>query len=449
MLKITVLVLIFLFFLSYIIFDKDIMAPPTIVALSFVFGSICTLYNEKKWGLDFSSTTTWTIFIGIFAFLIGGVAVRLLHFIRTRSVCFHWQPIEVRSISVKYLKTCLVILLQLVTLGYLFHEIKRITGESSWTKMVLVYRDLTDWDQNLADDTLILPWLLRQLLEMNFVFGLMYVFIIGNNIVAKDKNHLIINCVPIVLCSLITFLLGYRSDMLRLWIALLIVIYVSYKRKFGWRRNKETKKMIYIMAISVLIIAVLFVALRATVGRAETDWDPLDYLTHYAGSPIAAFDLFLKSPLEASPIWGKECFFNLNSLIAKWFNRPELKYIFYKEFRISPNGNYWIGNVYTALRPPYYDFGGIKGMTVFMMLFGFLFTWLYYKVHKSYGKSKIDFMLLLYSYLAYTFFLYFYNMYNNFFSPGFLKFIFELLVVRWFLVDCDSSQKTRILIRKD
>lgn len=444
MLFVIVGILLVFVIISYIIFDRDFLAPPTVVSLGLLFSSLCALYNEEKWALDYSADTTVVIAVGVGTFIAGGlIGVILSNLFKLNKVSFSHKTYIVSSIQVGALKTLIVVLFQILTMIMLLREVSRITGGGSYLAMVATYRSLTGFNQDLDDLSLQFPWLLRQFLEMNFAFGLIYIYVIGNNIAAKSKT-IFLNWVPVILCSIITFMQGYRSDMLRLWVALLVITYTLKKRSSGWKNNRDTKKMIRRMALSVIGIAILFVTLRSFVGRSESDWDPIFYLTHYAGSPIAALDLFLKDPTLPSNIWGKECFYNLNLIMSTWLKKPELRYIFYKEFRKSPSGLY-IGNVYTALRPPYYDFGGIGGLAVYMLIFGAFFTFLYCKVRDKCGKGEVDFGLLLYSYIAYTFFLYFYNLYNNFVSFGFVKFIAELLIVRWLIVN--FKYKSRFHLR--
>lgn len=445
MLLVTVGILLVFTIISFVIFDRDFLAPPTVVSLGLLFSSLCALYNEEKWALDYSATTTGVIIVGIGTFIIGGlIGVLLSNLFKLKKISFSHKTYEVTPIHVGALKTIIVVLFQLVVIAMLLREVSRITGGGSYLEMVAKYRLLTGFQQDMDDLTLRFPWLLRQFLEMNFAFGLIYIYVIGNNIAAKSKG-ILLNWLPVVLCSIITFMQGYRSDMLRLWVALLVISYTLRKRSLGWKNNRDTRKMIRRMALSVIGIAILFVALRSFVGRSETDWDPIFYLTHYAGSPIAALDLFLKDPIAPSGIWGKECFYNLNLIMSTWFNKPELRYNFYKEFRKSPSGLI-IGNVYTALRPPYYDFGGIGGLALYMLTFGIFFTFLYCKNRDKHGRGEVDFGLLLYSYLAYTFFLYFYNLYNNFVSFGFFKFIVELLIVRWLIVNFKYKSRFHVSI---
>ena len=446
MLPITALVLAAILVFTYRFFDKDIFSPPTVVTLGFLFAVICCWYNASEWQLDFSGTTTWIIVIGIVSFVAGGIiAVVLVRYFHGKAFAFTHNVSEVRPIDVELSKTVFVILFQLAVVVLLFSELRELTGASSWSEMVTTFREQT---ANVDPDeyTMKLSGICLYAINFSFSLALLYAYIIGNNIAAKAKQP-IINWVPILLSCVLSFMQGYRSDMLRLWIAVLVVTYTLKKRRAGWGSSAETRQMIRRMALSVVVIAVLFVALRGTVGRAETDWDPVYYLAFYAGSPIAALDLFLKDPLKASSIWGKETFYQMNHSIGAYFNKPELRYIFYKEYRTSPGGTL-IGNVYTALRPPYYDFGLI-GMILVMLLMGLFITYFYCRIRDQRGTSLIDFRLLLYSYVMYTFFLYFYNSYYTFISFGFVRMILELLLFRWFLVGfrIKGSRRYRVRLR--
>lgn len=437
MLLLQFLLLGLLFLASYAYFEGDIFAPPSVVSLGFSFATLCCLYNEKTWELDYSANTMLTILIGVAAFVIGSIiAVLMIGIFQAGNTGLLYNRglshkiSNVGPIKVQKSKTFLIIFFELFTIVLLYSELRTLTGKTKWFEIVSAYRAQEAY-VNPAEFSMKISGMCSYAIEFSFAFALIYAYILGNNIAAKARQP-IINWLPVVLSCVLSFMQGYRSDLIRLWVAVLVVTYTLKKRKAGWKNDRETRKMIRVIALSVVGVAAAFVALRWLVGRSETDWNPIYYLTFYAGSPIAAFDLYLKDPLPASDIWGKETFYHLNQSIGEWFNKPELRYIFYKEYRQSPSGIY-IGNVYTALRPFYYDFG-FSGMVLMMLLMGMLFTAFYCIIRETRGNSKIDFSLLIYSYIAYTFFMYFYNCYNTFICFWFIKFIVELYVFRWFLV---------------
>ena len=429
MLLYTIGILAILIIISFAIFDRDIFAPPTVVSLVFLFGALCTFYNEERWQLDFSYGTMMLVVMGVVSFIAGGAAaVFLSNLKRQGSRGFAHETCAVEYLDISKFKTLLVILFQLLTIVMLVIQLRRITGGGSWKEVVAIFRGRKSLDPE--QNTLKLSWMLKQFISVSFYIALFYAYIVGNNI-AVGKRQPIINWLPVILSSSMSIMQGYRSDILRYWIAILVVAYMLKKRSIGWKHGKSSRKMIRAMALSVVCIAVLFVAARGLVGRSSTK-DPFYYLTFYAGCPLAAFDVFVKKQIEPSDIWGKETFYNLNQNIGSLLHKPELRYRFFHEFSRSPNGTS-IGNVYTALRAPYYDFGK-TGMIIFMFVMGAFFTFFYLKVRKRNGKSQIDMWLLIYSYVAYTFFMYFYNCYNTFISLSIVKAAVLFMLFRWFFL---------------
>ncbi len=409
--------LLVLAILSYLLFDRDVLAPPTVVSVVMLFGSLCTLYNEELWGLEFSHETVLLVVSGVASFLVGGfLAFIITNSHRINKARFNHHLYSLEPINIEKTKTIIVILFQAAVVIWLFLQLRQLTGGAMWTDIVSTFR--SQKSLNPSDYTLRLPVLLKQCISFCFYLAFSYCYIVGNNIAAQAKQTFL-NWIPIVLSTVMAFMQGYRSDMLRFWIALLVVTYVLKMRSVGWKKGKDTKILLKKLLYSAIGIAFIFVIMRSFVGRT-TSKDVIDYLTFYAGCPLAALDAFIKEPLLPSEIFGKETFYTLNVNIGILFNIPELRgYNFFKEFRQSPNGT-WIGNVYTGFRPPYYDFG-FAGMIVVMIIMGLFFTYFYIKVREKYGNDPIDFRLQLYSYVAYTFFMYFYNCYNTFISLSIVK----------------------------
>lgn len=431
MLILLIVILIILLQFSFFIFDRDILAPGTVVPLVFLFGSCCTLSNAKIWGLNFSGQTTGLVAAGVGAFIIGGVIGVFLSNMLKGKLYFRFihERSEVTPIYIGTGKTVLIIFFQIVTLVMLFKHVRQASGYSNWILAVTKYRILSI--SFPPDPSVEMSFLLSNMVEACFAIGMIYSYIVGNNLVSHKKQQML-NWIPILLSVMMTFMQGDRSNMIRLWLVILITAYTLHKRSMAWKSRKETRKIMRGIVISVIAVGAIFSVFRGIVGRG-TDGDPLYHLTFYAGCPLAAFDQFLKHPIPPSNIWGKETFYYTNVSFNVLFGRPE-RYNFYKDFIQSPNGT-WVGNVYTALRPPYYDFG-FWGMLLIMFIMGAFFTYLYCKIRKKKGTNPIDFRLLLYDYIAYTFFLYFYNCYNAFISHTFIELCVELLILRWFLVKC-------------
>lgn len=443
MLVVTIIVIALLFILSYIIFDKDLLAPPTAVALVFLFGSFCTFYNETRWGLEFSIKSTGLIAAGIIATMLGGIiGVWLCSFPKLGKSALSHKVTRPQEIKISPWKTWVVIAVQLVALYMIFSHIRRLTGFSSWMQAVKQYRDLTGKNRDVEDLSLRMSFMTRNLAQLSLLFGVMYAYIIGNNLIASKKK-ISINWLPVLLYSITTFIQGARSNMLRLWMVAVITAFTVHKRSIGWRSSKDTRRIIRKIAISVLAVGVLFVAVREIVGRTA-DSDPFYYVTFYAGSPIAILDQLWVNPISKPEVWGQRTFFYLNTTTTAFFGWPG-KYNFYYDFFRSPNGSI-IGNAPTAFRPAYVEFG-FWGFFLLMTLFGIFYMVLYCKCREKSGSNPIEIRLIMYAYIAYTFFMYFYSTFFDFLSHTIIKFMIELLVIRWFLVSFQVKQGGIIKLR--
>ena len=203
--------------------------------------------------------------------------------------------------------------------------------------------------------------------------------------------------------------------------------------------------MIGIMLLSVAAIGAVFVAVREITANFSSK-DPLYYLTFYAGSPTAVLNQMWEEPIVRPDIFGQKTLFYFNRTINFFFGFPE-RYNFYYDYMRSPNGTL-IGNAPTAFRPAYVEFG-MWGFLLFFIIMGAFFTVLYCRCRRRKGGSPIDFRLLVYAYISYVFFMYFYSTFFDFFSHVFfIKYIIELLLIRWFLVGWDFKRRVRFSFGK-
>ena len=443
MLLITIMVVFVLFISSYVIFDKDLLAPPTSVALTFLFGCLSCFYNEKVWGLEFSYQSLLLISAGIIATIIGGmIGVLLSNFPRVGSYGFTYEIYKPQKIYISPLKTWIVAGFQLITLYLVFSHIRRVTGYSNWGLAVARYKIITGLYADVNDTSTYMPFLTKNMNEVSRLFAIIYAYVIGNNLVASKKK-LSINWIPVILYTILSFMQGGRSDSIRLWLIVLITAYTIHKRSVGWANNKETKKVIRKMALSVVAIGILFAGVREIVGRT-VDSDPLYYVTFYAGSPVAVLNQVWEQPISKPDIFGQRIFYYLNQTTRVFFGVPE-RYNFYYSYMRSPNGSH-IGNAPTAFRPAYVEFGP-WGFFLFFIACGAFFTFLYCKCREKKSDNPIDFRLLLYAYISYTFLMYFYSTFFDFLSHIFIKYMIELLIIRWALVGWQFKQRVQITFK--
>ncbi len=418
------------------------MAPPTVISLGFLMGSVCTLYNEQRWGLEFSGYTVVIVTVGISGFIIGGI-IAVLCTNRLRGFELACTQAPATFIEIERIKTLIVCLFQLITMYLLFQEIRRITGYSDWLQAVARYRELTGRHAMENMDVVVMSMMTKNMVSLSFVAALVYAYIIGNNL-AAPKRQTLLNLAPVLLHSSMILLQGARAEIIRIFLVVLITYYVTMKRSLGWKKNSRTRRMIIGMAVSVVAFGGVFSAVRELAGRSSQA-DPLYYVTFYAGCPMAAFDVFLKGPIEPPPVWGGRTFYNLFLTTSVFFRWPG-RYNFYSEFLMSPTGQE-IGNATTVLRAPYTDFGPV-GMFFAVVGFGIFYTAFYCRVRKKVSAHPMDFVLLIYSYVAYSFFMYFYSCFHEYMSHTVIEMFLEAFVLRWILVDVQIVKHVELRDRR-
>ena len=73
------IILIFLLMASYILCDRDMMAPDVLYIAGFVLAVIAASMNVSAWGIDLSAKTIMIILIGTLSFVSVGMLYRLSH----------------------------------------------------------------------------------------------------------------------------------------------------------------------------------------------------------------------------------------------------------------------------------------------------------------------------------------------------------------------------------
>lgn len=445
MLLLTIVLLIVLFLISYRIFDKDLFAPPTVVCITFLFSTLCTLYNETKWALDFSVVTTLVILTGIGTFMLGGiVGAFLANGRKMNRFSFSHQVYPAQLIDISKFKILAVIAFQMIILVWLYRHMTQTVGVLgiAWAEIMSIYRQ--ESMHMLQDDmTMRIPWLLGQSMVLCTDVSMIFCYIVGNNMATKKKFSFLY-WIPVLLGMVLIMMQGYRGGAIKLWVIVLVVWYTIQKRSDGWRFSQNAYKMIRKMAVSVLALLFLFAATREIVGRTGSgnQWSIVDYVTFYGGCPNAALDQYLRNPYDNNPynIWGKETFYFLNQSILAWRGIKEQRSFFAERGWAVTNNGTVVGNVYTAMRQPIEDFGYL-GLPSIMSVMGCFFVFLYCKTRKKHGTGKIDFHLLIYAYCAHSFFVYFFSTYYTFISTTFIKELIFWKISLWFLM---SSINIRI-----
>ena len=218
-----------------------------------------------------------------------------------------------------------------------------------------------------------LPFLAIYSFRLIEVFGYLFLYIWINNCFAEDKNkaNQRLLLIPIIIYLISGVLSSGRMYILQYSGGAVMCFYILWHRKYGWNKFIGFKFIGWIIFAFVGVL-LIFTAMRRIVGRG-IEFDPLYYITLYGGQSIACLELFLKDMPPKSNIWGKETFNGIINFIGKVSGNNNFRYVSHKEFRYS-NG-ILLGNVYTAFRRYYYDFGywGVAILTAIASFFGIFY----------------------------------------------------------------------------
>ena len=272
-------------------------------------------------------------------------------------------------------------------------------GFSNITDLISNYRYLSYYSNGVEDRV---SGMINQLSKIipATTFISLYIFI-NNYFITKQIKKNFIYLIPIAIFFVYAIISGGRIPLIRLVVGALLMFYLY--SVYGNHKSQLTRnfKMIIRSLFALLILIVLFFILKFVMGRSSQE-DFISYITRYMGGSIQLFDLFVIDPIRRNQELGAETFSGIYEMFAKLgFDNNIIKGL---EWRVSPN-HYSLGNVYTAIRCYYSDFGVI-GIVICQSFTAWLFTLGYEKVrHCSLVTDIQRFRLILLTASFYPIFL--------------------------------------------
>lgn len=436
---------------SFWAFNTDIINPGFVVPFVFFASTCCAIYNKKYWRFEIGEQTFWILTSGVFVYVV----ISLLTYkigvhsrIKRKHNCSEIYY-DIKLISVESYKVILLAAFQSAASVLYLREVMRIVTSnggdaSSFSAMLNSYKLLTHF-QNIENG---ISGIVSQFYQLTAVIGLVFTYIVVNNVVGQKRLGRKLYLVPVMVYIVSIIFSGNRLSILRLAIICMVLYFILWHRKNGWTKKTKVAALVKTMLMTIIVL-LAFVFLRSVVGKsgADANTDPLYYIAEYAGGSIPLFDLYVKNPVSHSDIFGKESLYYINQFIASYFGIDSLDYSFACEFR-SSNG-ISMGNVYTAFRAYYSDFGYV-GMLLCTAIHSFLFSLLYANIRKRTIHKKnlgIDIPLLLFSRMSYSYFFFSINNYTDWLSPNFVKLTVFLVVVVWF-VRCKTITRGKDRVKR-
>lgn len=408
-------------FISYYLFDKDFFSPSFILLIGYFLSAVATFYNTVVWNVVITNKLITIMILGWVSFLIAELFVRKILYKEKRKGGFNRENdfFTIQKIVVHKLFMWILILIDIIILFLFYREVIRIAG-SSEGNIVLKYKD------NLSENGLstLVQQLIKYIKGFAYVSGLIFVnnFFSGNEKISRKIINNIIYLIPGVIYIVQCLLNGGRYTVLAYVIGMFFLFYLFVQQRDGWKHKLKIKILVFGIG-GVLGVFVLFWAVKELVGRNSTA-TLIEYITEYIGGSYELFSLYLETPPA------NYCYETFSGIINS-FNKlgiTDLPIRTYHEFRFSSTG-VLVGNVYTAFRSFYNDYG-ILGVCLLSFIMSSIFNLMYHKIRFSKNIKNNAFLIILYSSLLYTVvFSFFVDYFYARFSIGLLIEIFIMYII--------------------
>lgn len=436
MIYLLLIVLITLFFLSYLLSGKDLFAPATMQILTFTGSAFLCIYF--MFSMDAPHSFHWDTILMVMCAMALSMAIGVVvHWIFSR---VEITPYDEDSISISPISgsiNCLIIVVVSVTIVWLLIEVRRIAGASnSFFDMMHSYRMTSSYS---TDSDTQLPWLLRQLYSLIRILLLIYTFNIIRFYKELSFGQKIMNIFIIILCSLGLLLNGARSKLIIQLIAGIIMFHLLRIQRDNGYKKYDLKAIIKMMTVFVMIL-VMFYVTKSFVGRnsRNEEMNVVDYISYYTGTEYITLDDYLQHPPAKSDIFGKETFYYLNQFMAKHGLIDSPLYIKHFEFRNVGAG--YLSNTYTFLRSYHHDFG----MLGVFILHGISMTFM--SAFYEYAKRKRGTLsILIFSEIYYCVVLSFFL--ENFFAEVCSLYIIKMIIMLLALYEILFRKRIRFVFQ--
>ncbi|VTG68920.1 oligosaccharide repeat unit polymerase Wzy [Streptococcus pneumoniae] len=415
-----------LIIITFILFEGDFFQPAVILTIAYFISIASALVNRNVWGTELHFKTFYLILLGVATFIIVSLLTKLSYRPKVEGIS-HEELKEINPSKIIYV---ILMILNLVMLFLYIREIQKVVlfsgrSFSNITDLISNYRYLSYYSNEVENRVSGMINQLSKIIPATTLISL-YIFI-NNYFITKQIKKNFIYLIPIAIFFVYAIISGGRLPLIRLVVGALLILYIY--SVYGSPKSQLTKsfKMITRSLFAFLILIVLFFLLKFVLGRSSQE-DFISYITRYMGGSIQLFDLFVIDPIRRNKELGAETFSGIYEMLAKLgFDNNIIKGL---EWRVSPN-YYSLGNVYTAIRRYYSDFGVI-GIVICQSFTAWLYTLGYEKVrHYSLVTNVQRFRLIL---LAASFYPIFLNSIEDVFYISMVTIGYGIQIVIFYLV---------------
>lgn len=298
MLELLLIIFLILVFVTYVLFDYDVMAPPFLFCAMYFFSLSCAFLNRLKWGIALSGETFIIYLLGAMIFIGIGLLCKVTLYSDKNNI----TKVNIRRIDINPIITIVLVMLCAVTLYLWIKNVKDIAGPStSFSNMMEKYRGKTSYSFEDA-----MPGYVQQLAKIVLASAYIYAFTMVNNYMSKNIKKIdLLNFLPILLYVILSLYDSNRLNLLQLIATIAIYFGILWNLKNSTASGSI--KFVFKLMLVFALVLVSFYGIRLVVGRTiSKNVNFIDYITVYAGGPVKLFDMFIRDLIHHTDLWGKK-----------------------------------------------------------------------------------------------------------------------------------------------
>lgn len=403
--------LLFLFLWSYYLFERDLMEPAVVGTGITVFCGLFGYLEYENWQFyDYSMESVFFLLFGMLFFIIGCGFSKIISTLKLKNKagskvekCDYSLSLILSRYDIHIFYLILALIISLCTPWLYYNYIADIVGSRGFNLISIgyvinKYRTLSL--TTVGNTVERIPLFLNILIRVSYAVTIVAAYSVLRNVIySKFKKKDFINIFIIIGYVFLACIQSSRGSILQMIIFMLSISYFLLNIKWNWNKQIVAKKFINVAVKSFIAFMMLFLLLNVALERYSSydKFDYVRYISTYISGGIRNFDLFIKQPLDDNKFIGQETFSGVAQNMRGLLELPSFnRHLEFRSIEFMSTGN-----LYTAFRRYYHDFG-LLGLVVFPFTQGYLLTKFYNKVKNSAKQGKISFLTILYSCVAYT-----------------------------------------------
>lgn len=397
MIWIVIIISIIMFIPFYCILGKEWYGPYGLFYIPFLICYIIAGLNSNKWNFELGMKTSGILILGELAFLLGCLVAKKIVCVKrhekNQRVLF---SLGGGSNRVNNRKLAFLVLLETVFFAIYLVMVYLWGVRHGCSVIEAINHIMLNGKFDGDGDPLGLPFWLQLLLQMNYIAGYFFAYLIARKILLKEHISTVLLIIGYVVSILTNFLGGSRGPILEILASLLISFGIVYFFKTD-RKIFSMSKIIKV-AIIIVIVGITFFAVLPLMGRNQTAVDENDVFTQYIGSQIYNLNYYVENIDKRSTFFCAETLKSLYNDIESILGiQLGYKNGMVGNFFVFTNKGHNLGNVFTTYYNFYIDFG-IIGVFIFTFFIG----WISEKYFMSikYNQSMVNYKLVIYIYMG-------------------------------------------------